>query len=167
MYLYFPDTPRNIRAATNNEFQRNVPYLFSSLFFTCNSSDSVASSDKKVDLWWIFSRRCEDFLRCVSKTNSLHEQHNTTAYLCAAWDSKHLTRYVSSSTDTELRFVLLNHCNFRIISSGNSLAVLNECLTWSLMQGSNNRNRMSRNICWEKSGSKIVEIRCAGSYVRV
>jgi hypothetical protein len=103
-------------------------------------------------MWLIFSRKLLDLLRCVLITKALHAQHITNEYLYIAPDSKHLSRYVSSSMDTELRFVLLNHCTSCRISSSNSLAVFHECLTWSLMQGSKNGNRMSRNIRWEKSG---------------
>jgi len=141
--------------------------LFSSLFFSFISFESVVSSDIKVDLWWIFSSMFEDFLCCAHKRKGSTSTTNQNEYLHTAWDSKYLAPYyVSSSMDTELRYVLFNHYTFRTISSTNSLAVLYECLTWSLIQGSNNnRNRTSRNISWEKSGPQIVEIRCTGSYV--
>jgi hypothetical protein len=49
-------SPNNRRAVTNNKFPRKVFHLF--FFCPFNSSEGVVSSDIKLDLWLIFSRRC-------------------------------------------------------------------------------------------------------------
>jgi len=157
-------SPNNRRAVTNNEFQRNV-CLFYSVFFFLQLVWEIRQFRYKSRFVKNIFQQEQRFLSSAPQAKALHVQHNKTEYFYVVWDSKYLSQYVSSSMDTELGIVLFNHCTFRRFNPGNSLSVFYECLTWSLMQGGNNRNKISRKICWEKSGPQRVEIRCVGRYV--